>query len=153
MHCSCILAQYALAHGLYPDNCNFLEVMFDGLLDSMRQALLSEMKRTWGTQSQDAKAQDDTILKISSANEICKISSSLMICWERWRRIVITIEAHAYTNCGNAVMRQSYHSNARYYTARAPKMLKRHLREETTRLTSRVKARLAHENLARPRVQ
>ena len=85
MHCSCILAQYALAHGPYPDNCNFLEVMFGGLLDSMRQALLSEMKRTWGTQSQDAKAkdakaQDDTVLKISSANEICKISSSLMIC-------------------------------------------------------------------------
>ena len=80
MHCSCILAQYGLAHGPYPDNCKFLEVMFGGFLDPMRQALLSEMKRTWETRSQDTKARDDTMLKISSANETCKISSSLMIC-------------------------------------------------------------------------
>ena len=80
MHCSCILAQYALAHGPYPDNRIFLEVMFGGFLDSMRQALLSEMKRTWELRSQDARAQDDTMLKISSANETCKISSSLMVC-------------------------------------------------------------------------
>ena len=80
MHCSCIVARCALAHGPYPDNCKLLEVMFGCSLESMRQALGPERKRTWEIRSQDARGQDDTMLKISNGNETCKILYSLMIC-------------------------------------------------------------------------